>query len=75
MAPRRSILFAIRLFVTVFKTAQYLSDLSIPDATAMILGYQVLYFLPCTFSFGECRVCLDILIKTLYTFLFCTTSL
>jgi hypothetical protein len=38
MAPRRSILFVIRLFVTVSKTAQYLRDLSIPDTTALILG-------------------------------------
>jgi len=38
MSPRRSIVFLIRLFVTVFKTAQHLSDLSIPDTTALIFG-------------------------------------
>jgi len=30
-------LFVIRLFVTVFKTAELLPDLSIPDTTALIL--------------------------------------
>jgi len=38
MASRINILFVIRLFVTMFKTAQHLRVLSIPDNTALILG-------------------------------------
>ena len=37
MAPRSSILLIIRIFITVFKTAQHLPDLSIPDTTNRIL--------------------------------------
>jgi len=37
MASRRSILFIIRIFITVFKTAQHFPDLSISDTTIRIL--------------------------------------
>jgi hypothetical protein len=36
-APRRSILFIIRIFISVFKTAKRLPDLSIPETTNLIL--------------------------------------
>jgi len=37
MAPRRSMLFIIRISITVFKTVHHLPDLSIPDTTNLIL--------------------------------------
>jgi len=44
MVPRRSILFVIKMFVTVFKTAQHLPDLSIPDTKKLILEVKFSYF-------------------------------
>ena len=37
MAPPRNILFIIRMFVTMFNTAQHLPDMSISNTTALIL--------------------------------------